>query len=344
MWSNIVVDFAFGEESSIPEDKKFLNKIKEPKTANQNIWAKNTKSENSFYDNVLYNRDIVLYVQRQFIATSEYFDDTFFELDDANVPFDYDHISPKIYTGKNKNALPKPLKEIYNTPCNLRVWPYTLNRSDCDKIPAEKFTNNNYLHNSFCSENWKEYSRDWLDNEKITKKSEWKKIYSLLWERWRDMYEELENQLRFKKLAAKPNNEIHYWKDVAKGDLWEKDLKAEDGKNWYRLLIEKDLYFYIYQPDEEDDFSFQFGVYGDTSRLSGYSGKYNKESFKSPIDKDGDKEKFWIFEDKRLSCPCIEGYRDLYNTIKKWLNGLKYSGVGSRAIEKLDKCLIPELL
>jgi hypothetical protein len=159
MWSNIVVDIAFGEKSSIPNDAHFLDKIKNPKAANQNIWANITDSEDLFYKHVLFNKDIILYVQRQFIANQKYFDDTFFELDDTNVPFDYDHISPKTYIkGRGKNAPPEPLKEIYDTPCNLRAWPYTLNRADHAKMPAEKFTNNKSLTDdeiikySFCSE------------------------------------------------------------------------------------------------------------------------------------------------------------------------------------------------
>jgi hypothetical protein len=95
MWSNLVVDIAFGE-LSISDGAKFLNKIKNP-TVNQNIGANNTDSEDLFYKKILRNRDIILYAQRRFIANPKYFDDTFFELDDTNVPFDYDHISPKTY-------------------------------------------------------------------------------------------------------------------------------------------------------------------------------------------------------------------------------------------------------
>jgi hypothetical protein len=361
MWSNLVVDIAFGEESSILNIANFLNKIKDPKTAGQTVLPKKTDpdSEKEIYKKVLSSKDIILYAQRRFIADPKYFDDTLFELDDTNVPFDYDHISPETYIkGKNKNTPPKPLKEIYDAPCNLRAWPYKLNRADQAKIPAEKFTDNDILTDgeileySFCSKKWRGYSQDWLDNGKITKNCEWKKMYSLLWERWRDMYEELKTQLLFKELAVKPNNEISHWKDVIKGDLWEKDLKLKEevegnyGKNWYRLPIEKGLFFYIYQSDEENESAFQFGVYGDVSLFSNYKDKdkYNKVEDESPINKDKNKEVSWICCDTELPCPYIEGYKDLYKTIKKWLTGLKYNDMGSKTIAKLDKCLIKELL
>jgi hypothetical protein len=157
------------------------------------------------------------------------------------------------------------------------------------------------------------------------------------------MYEELKKQLLFKELAVKPDGEIRYWKDVVKVDSWEKDLKADYGKNWCLLPIEKGLFFYIYQ-DEDNEFALQFGVYGDTSWFSDYKGKYIMVKEESPIDKDKNKKVSWIYEDTELSCPCIEGYKDLYKTIKKWLTGLKYNDMGSKTIAKLDKCLIKELL
>jgi hypothetical protein len=255
----------------------------------------------------------------------------------------------KSIKGRGKNAPPYPLKEIYDTPCNLRAWPYKLNRAYQAKMPAEKFTNNESLTDdeiikySFCSEEWRGYSQEWLDNGKITKKREWKKIYSLLWERWTKMYEELETKLLFTEPVAEPNGGILHWKDVIRGD-WEKDLEADYGKNWYRLPVEKGLFFYIYQLDEENEFALQFGVYGDTSWFSDYKGKYIMVKEESPIEKDKNKEVSWIYEDTELLCPCIEGYKDLYKTIKKWLTGLKYSDMGSKTIEKLDKCLKKELL
>jgi hypothetical protein len=82
------------------------------------------------------NRDLILYAQRQFLTNT--FKEQHFELDDTNVPFDWDHISPNKLV-ENKRMIPKAIKDWYNTNGNLRAWPYSLNRIDNDSIPEIKF-------------------------------------------------------------------------------------------------------------------------------------------------------------------------------------------------------------
>jgi hypothetical protein len=350
MWSNLIVDFAFGKERQLPRNISFLDKIKEPKNVNQDIWRDNTEGENLFYDNVLYNEDILLYVQRHFIAASGLFPDDLFELDDTNAPFDYDHISPQSRIVRGKNAPPKPIKEIYDKPCNKRVWPYALNRADHDKVPSVKFDaveKTDVLENSFCGKAWKKYSEEWLDNGKITKKSKWKEVYALLWERWKNMYKELEKSLLVGELAAEPKDKISAWSDVTKGTLWENNLEADSGKDWCRLSIDKDIYFYIFQVDEDNESALEFGIYGNPEKISGYESKDEAytliESEESPLKVDK-YDVSWIYTDTVLACPYIEGYRDLYKTIEKWLNGLKFKNLGEQAIKKLSNHLKPEIM
>jgi hypothetical protein len=143
-------------------------------------------------------------------------------------------------------------------------------------------------------------------------------------------------------LATEPERKITRWSDVTKGALWEKDLEADYGKNWCRLLIGKDIYFYIYH-DEGNEFELQFGIYGNPAQLSGYKSKNVTYEFtgpeKSPLKVDKN-DVSWIYTDAVLSFSCIEGYRELYKTIVKWLNGLK---LGKQAINKLKNHLDSEL-
>lgn len=52
----------------------------------------------SFIDKMFFNRDLILYAQREFLAKS--FKKNQYYLDDTNLPFDWDHISPNKYIYK----------------------------------------------------------------------------------------------------------------------------------------------------------------------------------------------------------------------------------------------------
>jgi hypothetical protein len=89
----------------------------------------------SFVRKAFNNRDILLYAQRDALAL--WFQEEMFELDDTNVPFDWDHIFPHTLV-RNKKKIPQILKSSYNTNGNFRAWPYALNRSDQDALPKVK--------------------------------------------------------------------------------------------------------------------------------------------------------------------------------------------------------------
>jgi hypothetical protein len=362
MWNNTVIDMMYGKECPVPKDNSFLQPIKDP-NGNADIWTSMRDNQFlEFFANVMCNKEILLYIQRKFIAASGFFPDNFFELEDTNMPFDYDHISPqKFVRGKKKNKPPKPLTDIYGLPCNLRVWPFSLNRADSDDAPAVKFIitkksaekqsvlrgllekkgikddkdiNNFLLESSFCKDSWHKFSGDWLIGNNVINKDNWKKIYTLLWERWKNIFDDLSKELCFKGLSAVPADKIDDWGNVIKGNLWESLKYGDmDSDNFYQLPIDN-MYFYLYA---DDDGMIQFGIYGDDIEvLSKYKGNYDHGEDPGP--KKNDSTKYWIYKPAaRLSCPCGEGYKELYKDIKKWLKGLKFNGIGDKTIEKLEK-------
>lgn len=89
----------------------------------------------NFIDKILDNKDLVLYAQKDALAT--WFDLSIFLLDDNAVPYDYDHICPSSY--RRKRNIHKDIKLLLDDIGNFRVWPFDLNRSDQDKDIAAKF-------------------------------------------------------------------------------------------------------------------------------------------------------------------------------------------------------------
>lgn len=88
-----------------------------------------------FVGKMFFNRDLILYAQRSFLA--KVFREKQYQLEDTNVPFDWDHISPHKFVHR-KFYIPFIIKQWYNTNGNLRAWPYSLNRMDQDDVPALK--------------------------------------------------------------------------------------------------------------------------------------------------------------------------------------------------------------
>ena len=230
MWDIDLVQKAKGENElkPIPSNLGFLN-ILDNVQKNTKIWNRYSERGNEgylpfldFIDNVMCNKDLLLWVQRKFLSTSPFFKEDLFRLDDTDVPFDWDHISAHNFI-KNKREIADPLKDIYHQPCNFRAWPYRLNRADQDDVPARKFTvgdaemdsilrnalpglsdkqiNIYLLENSFCGKDWKRFDDKWLDGSQI--KGNWKDVYGLILGRWKEMYKQLFRELRLKDLAVR---------------------------------------------------------------------------------------------------------------------------------------------
>lgn len=229
MWGRSMVEAATGEDGlkNFPGNDRFLDSLAERRKKQSirkdtKIWDKFTYKQDGndyglFINNVMCNRDLLMWIQRSFLGM-KFFKDELFRLDDTDVPFDWDHISAENFV-KNKREVAKPLKDIYQQPCNLRIWPYQLNRADQDGVPAKKFNvvqwkekfkksipgnddaqrNEYLLENSFCTADWVKFDESWLHGRKIDEK--WKYVYLLIINRWRAMYNELANQFFLNELA-----------------------------------------------------------------------------------------------------------------------------------------------
>ena len=162
-------------------------------------------------------------------------------MDDTNAPFDWDHISP--YKLQTRKGLPNPIKDFYNTIGNRRAWPYSLNRTDQDSVPAIKLNPLRGLtvqiekleeiekswdlfiskHNdlikyreqlSDCILSWSKCSTNWLKCEvDDLKYGNWKMVYQLINERSLSIIEDWYNSLKIESLM--PNNKKSEFTSVA---------------------------------------------------------------------------------------------------------------------------------
>jgi hypothetical protein len=201
MWSKEIIAVAQDDDGvlkGIPKNVNFFSVIETPLIKTTKIWNNYQKGEyREFFDNVMRNKELLLWIQRRFLSKDKYFNEKLFRLDDTDVPFDWDHISPDNYI-RNKHGVAFPLKHIYQEPANLRAWPYKLNRSDGSTPPASKLSGN-YFTNSFCKQHWSKFDQTWLDGKKI-QEDYWKDVYMLILDRWKEMYKELAKELLINKL------------------------------------------------------------------------------------------------------------------------------------------------
>ena len=92
------------------------------------------------YKNIMEQKHFLLYAQRRYL--DRWFRDELFDLDDTNIPYDYDHILPQSWIqGKGKQKIMPELRDkaVYGSIGNLRAWPYSLNRKDQDNSLQKKF-------------------------------------------------------------------------------------------------------------------------------------------------------------------------------------------------------------
>lgn len=179
--------------------------------ANVDILTKAGANED-FFRKMFFERDLILYAQRD--ALAKWFIDQHYGLDDTNVPFDWDHISPNKFC-RNQKKIPKAVKAVYHSNGNFRAWPYSLNRFDQDDVPAKKLNplakenlsdkdatekadkllehlNNRYnMRLSRTSEkglrkvllDWSSCSNEWLKCDVTNLKDDWKKVFKLIMHR-----------------------------------------------------------------------------------------------------------------------------------------------------------------
>lgn len=97
------------------------------------------KKDSSAYKNIMGQEHFLLYAQRRYL--DKWFRDELFDLDDTNIPYDYDHILPQSWIqGKGKQKIMQELRDkaVYGSIGNLRAWPYSLNRKDQDNSLQKK--------------------------------------------------------------------------------------------------------------------------------------------------------------------------------------------------------------
>lgn len=151
-----------------------------------------------------WERKFLLYAQRKSLAT--WFKDVEFDLEDQNIPFDYDHICAYDFAKTNPSL---KNDDIINSIGNLRVLPFELNRHDQNDFINEKFKVENYneygkrileQYNSDTNKKLLEYSLvtdDWLKfaikNKKILNNTELK---NLIIKRIKKIYSEWYNLIK----------------------------------------------------------------------------------------------------------------------------------------------------
>ena len=190
----------------LPINNKFFDIIKNV-DENTNIWDKIDKKDKEFVYNVMANRDILYWIQRKYLSDTNCFNEKSFDLDDTNVPFDFDHISANNFVYK-KIKTPAPFNHwnnIYQLPANLRILDYRTNRIAQDEVPSKKFANDDneqLFEKFFVSSEWRNYDENWLFNKyKLDKdNSRWREVYNLILNRWIAMYDEFVKELRIQKL------------------------------------------------------------------------------------------------------------------------------------------------
>jgi hypothetical protein len=203
--------------------------------------AKLSSSEKSFFRRGFFDRSLILYAQR------EYFESEFpaieFELDDTNVPFDWDHISPQDLVKKNK-GISRALNDWYQSNGNFRALSFSKNRArgatppseDLDKISAAQ---------SFC--NLKAWQCHVFRREDL--KGNQKNqivVYELILNRGFQIYEEWYDKLNIGELLKAPAMTL----EVFQGALTKK-WSSKDGE--YNLTTNSGQGIYVYFDGEGDE-------------------------------------------------------------------------------------------
>lgn len=248
-----------------------------------------------FMNSTLYNTDLVAYAQRGFL--DQQFNPIHYGLEDTNIPFDWDHISPQ--NAISIKQLARPIKSAYKTIGNFRAWPYSLNREDQAATPSVKFNPLSFTSNDRLAIELKYFStvlkkeiknsnqlkkelltasfcknKTWLDcsTEKLRTPREWKPIYRLIIDRNIDIYDEWYKNLKINELY--PLKAAFNFSGLFYSGKWVKNIRSNPNKIlrdyfehkeytfWYSNYIKKSLmlYFGFKNSTELEQNSFYFGV------------------------------------------------------------------------------------
>lgn len=336
---------------------KELKKIIEEKTKDgtdkRNMILDKFKEEyHSFIRTIFFNKDLILYAQRKIL--SEWFDIEFFNLDDTNVPFDWDHISPHKFI-YHKPGIPKAITSFYNSNGNFRAWPYSLNRKDQEGVPAKKLDplntenydeeNNawkeiikkyNYkfdcpkelkdilLKWSFCNEYWLNHNVEDLKN------GNWKFVYKLILQRNLELYKEWYDELKINDLIPDENGKNN---DIFKKECWfnktaiqDKSIKKyfdeyKDNECCFHKIKEKEMSLYFCWDNEDEDNKNSI-LFPSLKENNIEFGLYANDFKGFDIPKDSTKYIFdsnFLFGNFTLISCDKESYVTLFTEIKNWI-------------------------
>lgn len=112
----------------------------EKKGEKRGEYKEEEKYLNTFREKILYNKELVLYAQRDYLNEMFMKEDNsnnIFSLEDNSVPYDYDHICPSSY--RKSKYINRDIKNLLDHIGNFRVWPFDLNRADQDTSISDKF-------------------------------------------------------------------------------------------------------------------------------------------------------------------------------------------------------------
>ncbi|MDE3234502.1 MAG: DUF262 domain-containing protein [Bacteroidota bacterium] len=274
-WTSITIQRAMLDSSfNTPLSISELNKIKKLFTdkirRDTDIIGKRVSdsSQLGFIDNMITykNRDIVLYSQRHFL--SKVISQDHLLLDDTDIPFDWDHISPNSFV-YGLQDIPPVIKDWYNSNGNFRAWPYSLNRMDQDVSPALKLDPLNRINHSsiesyeitknhwtqFLLENnklsinikdlkkhllqWSVCDKSWADCNitNLKEKSNWERIYQLIMERNFELIQKWHVELRIKNLL--PRKQADKFSTLLNNNFWFNHFKVNSNRELTKYLKSK---------------------------------------------------------------------------------------------------------
>lgn len=219
---NIDTDFMI----KIPTLKMLNRYLSEGKDIFENLSEQKiaTSQYSDFFAKTYDNKDLLLYAQRKSLYTwFQAYDNLI--LEDTNVPFDIDHISPQKYVYRHWH-INSTLSFWYYKIGNLRAWPYSSNRSDGDVTPKEKLSQNDkeciiklcksigiqndkFINQKNVLLEWSRCDRKWLDlgSDKLKDEDCAKKTLRCIIRRMREIYGDFfENLLIEDLIKINPDN------------------------------------------------------------------------------------------------------------------------------------------
>lgn len=381
-WSKQTVERASIENVLLPIPSYYstnkdigLEKILDYKiNENSNILYKYEKEAGEeyhlFLQKVIYNRDLILYAQRQFIES--YFRQQQYRLEDTSLPFDWDHISPNSFVS-NKRNIPQIVNYWYQSNGNYRAWPYALNRMDSDNSPDKKLKplfaqnfqseqnkmemtkkweafiskNNNMIDDLSQIDqkllNWSFCEPGWAACQIHNIKNEWKDVTHLIIERNILIMKELYSALLIEEIRKETNitlDEIidkRKWKSLPlENEKFDKYFNHQEKRIRLKgpLLINTiEFYFFISYPNE---LSYQL----EENNIEMGLFEFSETSFILNIDHESLLKSYILKNDSKriystftLASSTIESGKLLVKEFKNWIDNLPLSTDDKKILE-----------